>query len=415
MGLQTQFPKSDSSIISDHAKQKLFNRTGVGAEMTDWLDWPSNYIRSEEYANLKKVARRIRGNSTVVIVIGIGGSYLGTRAVIESQYGSYYNEFNTQNSTKIYFAGNELSPDNLKDIEDLISGENYSIIYISKSGGTIEPAMTFRFFYDRLVEDYNQEDADKRVYAITGKSGILRKLAKKHKWQTFDVPEGIGGRYSVLTPVGLLPIAIAGIDTDALLEGAIQAMKPEGIEKANEYALYRMKQYYSGRKVEYLAVNCQRLQYFGEWFKQLFAESEGKDGRGVFPTSGIFPTDLHSVGQYLQSGTKGLIFETQIIRKSENYILIPFGDSEDGLDKYLSKSFEDAQRAAMEGAAIAHTNGGMPVGKIFVGKTIKDFGYLLQFMMIACGISAYMLGVNPFNQPGVEQHKTAMKEILSKD
>lgn len=415
MLLQTHFVQPPEEIMEEAriSKQTLFDRTGEGAEMTDWLDWPEKFIISDEYKRLKETAKMIRGRDSAVIVIGIGGSYLGARAVIESEYGSYYNELT--DGPRIYFAGNDLSTDGMKAISDLIEYAEYSIIYISKSGGTIEPALAFRYFYNKLVEDYGQKNADERVIAITGKSGILHNLAEAHNWQTFAVPEGIGGRYSVLTPVGMLPIAIAGIDTDALLEGAKEAMTPEGIDFATDYAMHRMTQYsYAGCKVEFLAVNSQRMQYFGEWFKQLFAESEGKDEKGIFPTSGIFPTDLHSVGQYLQSGTKNLIFETQVIRMFNNRIDIPEGDASDGLDKYLGKTINDAANAAMEGAGIAHKDGGMCVGKIYVGNSTKAFGYLLQVMMTACGISAYMLGVNPFDQPGVEQHKIAMKKTLSK-
>lgn len=413
--LHTRFPKAvDCTIqVSEEAKKTLFERTGAGSEMTEWIDWPEKFIESAEYGLMKSVANMVRERDTAIVVIGIGGSYLGTRAVLESEYGQYYNELT--DGPKIYFAGNELAPDGLKTIDELLEYEDFSIIYISKSGGTIEPALAFRHFYEKLKEKYGDEEfADDRVIAITGKSGILHNLAEKHSWRMFAVPEGIGGRYSVLTPVGLLPLAIVGIDTDALLEGAMEAMKPEGVQQAQEYATYRMSQYWHETcNVECLAVNSQRLQYFGEWYKQLFAESEGKEERGIYPTSAIFPTDLHSIGQYLQEGTRDLMFETQVIREFNLTISIPEGDSEDGLDKYLGKTFNNAANAAMEGAAAAHEDGGMSIAKIYVGSSIKAFGYLLQFMMTACGVSAYMLGVNPFDQPGVEQHKREMKKRLS--
>jgi len=415
--LHAQFPKASEDImeIAEGAKKTLFERTGAGSKMTEWIDWPQTFIESVEYEYMKKIAGIIRKRDTAVVVIGIGGSYLGTRAVLESEYGQYYNELAKGEGPLIYFTGNELSPDGLQAIGELLEYEDFSIVYVSKSGGTIEPALAFRYFYGMLKEKYGSEEyADDRVIAITGKEGILHDLAEKHSWRMFSIPEGIGGRYSVLTPVGLFPLAILGIDTDELLKGAIEAMKPEGVQQAEAYAMYRMSQYWHGMcNVECLAVNSQRLQYFGEWFKQLFAESEGKDESGIYPTSAIFPTDLHSIGQYLQEGTRDLMFETQVIREFNRTISIPEGDSEDGLDKYMSKSFNNAADAAMEGAAAAHEDGGMAIAKIYVGSSIQAFGYLLQFMMTACGISAYMLGVNPFDQPGVEQHKREMKKRLS--
>lgn len=413
--LRTEFYHSPRDIgrLGEHAKKTLFERIGAGSEMTEWLEWPEKYLESYEYGALKIAAQEIRNRDDAVVVIGIGGSYLGAKAVIEAEKGQYHNEI-TRNP-RIYFAGSDLSPDELNDIRRCLELTIFSIIYISKSGGTIEPALSFRYFYNMLKEEYGEDEANERVIAITGQKGILHDLAEKNEWQTFDVPEGIGGRYSVFSPVGLLPIAIAGVDTDELLKGAIEAMKPEGVQQAVNYAVFRgQMDIYAGCKVEFLAVNSKRLQYFGEWYKQLFAESEGKNGKGIFPTSGIFPTDLHSVGQYLQDGTRNLIFETQIIREFKNNICIPEGDSDDGLNKYLGKTINDAADAAMTGAAIAHENGCMPVGKIYVDSSTKALGYLLQFMMTACPISGYMININPFDQPGVEQHKAAMKEILSK-
>jgi len=412
--LHTQFPETCQGFMeeAEDAKNVLFERTGAGAEMTDWLDWPAKFFESEEYARLRATAVEIRERDDAVVVIGIGGSYLGARAVIEAEKGPYHNEFCYGPS--IYFAGSDLSTDELDDIATLVEDTSFSIIYISKSGGTIEPALAFRYFYKFLKDRFGDEEANNRVIAITGKSGILHNLAEKNNWKTFAVPEGIGGRYSVLTPVGMLPIAIAGIDTDALLEGAIEATKPEAIQQATQYASFRAyMEYEKCCEVEFLAVNSKRLQFFGEWYKQLFAESEGKEGKGVFPTSGIFPTDLHSVGQYLQDGMRDLIFETQVIREFKYKIGIPEGDADDGLDKYMGKTINDAANAAMTGAAIAHEDGGMAVGKIYVDSSTQALGYLLQFMMTACPISGYMHRINPFDQPGVEQHKVAMKKTLS--
>lgn len=412
--LYTQFPEVSNTALqaAEDAKNVLFGRTGAGAKMTDWLDWPKKFYESEEYSQLLATTYEIRNRDSAVIVIGIGGSYLGARAVIEAELGHYYNDFAYP---CIYFAGSDMSTDEMEDIGMLVKDTSFSIVYISKSGGTIEPAIAFRYFYGILRGQYGEKEANRRVIAITGQNGILSNLANKNGWKTFSVPEGIGGRYSVLTPVGMLPISIADISTDWLLEGAIEATKPEAIQMAMQYAAFRYQMEYEtdNCKVEFLAVNSKRLQFFGEWYKQLFAESEGKDGKGIFPTSGIFPTDLHSVGQFLQDGTRGLIFETQLIREYNTEIQIPKGDKDDGLDRYRGKTINDAADAAMMGAAIAHSNGGMPVGKIFVDSSTKALGYLLQFMMTACPISGYMHNINPFNQPGVEQHKIAMKQTLS--
>lgn len=413
--LYTQFPEvSDTALqLAEEAKGVLFGRTGAGAKMTDWLDWPKKFYESAEYSRLLSTAWEISKRDSAVVVIGIGGSYLGAKAVIEAELGHYYNDFVYPN---IYFVGSDMSTDEMEDIGMLVKYTSFSIIYISKSGGTIEPAIAFRYFYGILRRRFGEMEANHRVIAITGQNGILRNLANKNGWNTFSVPEGIGGRYSVLTPVGMLPICIANINTDRLLEGAIEATEPEAIQMAMQYAAFRyqMEHEPNNCKVEFLAVNSKSLQFFGEWYKQLFAESEGKEGKGIFPTSGIFPTDLHSVGQFLQDGTRGLIFETQLIREYKKEIKIPEVDGmDDGLDKYLGKTVNNAADAAMMGAAIAHSNGGMPIGKIFVGNSTKALGYLLQFMMTACPISGYMHNINPFNQPGVEQHKVAMKQTLS--
>ena len=330
--LHMQLPETYKWFLeeAEEAKNVLMERTGTGAEMTDWLDWPTKFFESEEYARLRATAVEISERDDAVVVIGIGGSYLGARAVIEAELGAYHNEF--CGGPSIYFAGSDLSTDEILDIATLVEDTSFSIIYISKSGGTIEPALAFRYFYKLLKDQFGEKEANNRVIAITGKSGILHNLAEKNNWKTFAVPEGIGGRYSVLTPVGMLPIAIAGIDTDALLEGAIEATKSEAIQQAVEYASFRAyMEFEKCCEVEFLAVNSKRLQLFGEWYKQLFAESEGKEGKGVFPTSGIFPTDLHSVGQYLQEGMRNLIFETQIIRDFKHNLWISEGDAEEAV------------------------------------------------------------------------------------
>ncbi len=396
------------------AHDRLYSKSGEGSEMTDWIDWPLKYQESEEYKRLKETAKRIRNQNDVVIVVGIGGSYLTPKMIIQSEYGEFYNELAEENQNpKIYFVGCDLSPDRINEILELICGCEWSIIYISKSGGTMEPALVFRTFWQKLYELYGAE-ADSRVYAITdAQKGILRSIANERGWKSFAIPDGIGGRYSAFTACGLLPIAVAGIDTDKLLQGAVDAMKdcssnPNSF--AGIYARWRYFNYFQGRKVELYAVNAPEISFFSEWLKQLFGESEGKDGKGLFTTSAIFPTDLHSIGQVIQEGTRNVIFETFINREFKTSVKIPKTNLKDNLnEKCQGKEFYQAVAAAMDGAFKAHTKGGNLCCTIKVGNTLEDMGYLMQSMFVSCAVYCYMIGVNPFNQPGVELHKTNMK------
>lgn len=383
--------------------------TGASAEMRGWMNWPEKYLNSEEYVRLKNTAEFIRRNNNAVVVIGIGGSYLTPEAVLNCLYGKYHNRFAT---TEVYFAGNDLSPDLLDDLRSILEDmSEWSIVYVSKSGGTIEPALAFRVLWQELVNKYG-EAADKHIYAVTdAEKGILKNLANEHGWESFVIPDDIGGRYSAFTACGLLPLAIGGIETDDLLYGALDAVYDFSLYGfAAEYAKWRYSQHIEGRRfVEFYAANTPDLTFLSEWLKQLFGESEGKDGKGILPTSGVFPRDLHSLGQFLQEGTRGIIFETFIIKEFFNAVVIPKSYLNDNLDKFEGKTFSQASAAAMDGAFRAHSAGGNPCGKIKFGSELEDLGYMMQSMFYACALYSYMLGVNPFNQPGVEQHKAQMK------
>lgn len=394
------------------AYNTLYDGTGEGSEMRGWINWPKEYFVSEEYRDLKSTAKEIQEKSDVVIVIGIGGSYLTPRMIINSEYGDAYNEL-ADGVPRIYFAGRDLSPDHLNQIIEMVSGVNWSIIYISKSGGTIEPALSFRVLWKYLYAQYGEE-ANERVYAVTDSSkGILKGMSKDGDWKSFVIPDDIGGRYSGFTACGLLPIAVAGINTDMLLKGAIDAVNdcdhnPSSF--AAKYAEWRYWNFEERRNsVEVYAVNTPFLAYFAEWLKQLFGESEGKDGNGMFPASITIPTDLHSLGQYLQDGERDLICETFISREFKGDVEIPEVILNDDLKIREGKKFTQAVAAAMDGAYKAHSEGGNSCSNIYVGASLEDMGYLMQSMFVACAVSSYMMGVNPFNQPGVEAHKINMK------
>ncbi|MBQ2916700.1 MAG: glucose-6-phosphate isomerase [Clostridia bacterium] len=411
------FPIKDNSfhdlIVASY--RNLYAGFCEGAEMRDWITWPKEYFESAEYKRVKNTAKKIQENSEVVIVVGIGGSYLTPQAIIHSEYGEFYNEVAASKGLpKIYFAGCDLSPDKLKATMEMIGNKHWSIIYISKSGGTMEPAMAFRNLWNLLQEEY-QEEANDRVYAITdAKKGILKGLADEHGWESFVIPDGIGGRFSGLTAVGLLPIAVAGIDTDALLRGAIDAMEDckNNVENfAVKYAEWRFHNYFGeDGLVEFLAMNTPYLSFYAEWMKQLFGESEGKDKKGIFPTSGVFPTDLHSLGQYLQEGTRYLIFETFIKRKFKGDVEISESDLNDNLDDYAGKKFSQAASAAMHGAYNAHTAGGNPCAMIEIDSTLEAMGAFMYYCFVVTAVTAIAMSVNPFNQPGVEFHKQEMKK-----
>ena len=388
-----------------------------GSEMRGWISWPEKYFASEEYQKVKNVAKKIQEDSEIVIVVGIGGSYLTPQMILHSEYGDFYNEVTTSKGLpKIYFAGCDLSPDKLKATIQMVGNKDWSVIYISKSGGTMEPALAFRALWKELYEKYGEE-ANKRVYAVTDASkGILKGMADKHGWESFVIPDDIGGRFSGLTAVGLLPLAVAGIDTDELLKGAIDAMndcRDNPNNFAVQYAKCRFHNYIvrdDFRNVEFLATNTPDLAFCSEWLKQLFGESEGKEEQGLFPASGIFPTDLHSLGQFLQEGTRNLIFETFIKRKFKSDFEIPETNLEDNLDAYAGKNFTQAASAAMYGAYIAHTEGGNPCGIIEIEETLEAMGAFMYYCFVTTAVTGIAMGVNSFDQPGVELHKKKMKE-----
>lgn len=383
---------------------------GPGGDMTGWISWPETYLVSEEYARLKDTAQFISETNDAVVVIGIGGSYLTPEMVLHSCFGSNYNLLL---STQVFFAGIDMNPEGFETTLQLLEGKKWSVVYISKSGGTIEPALTFRFFYDQLIKKFGYEEANRRVYAVTDScKGILKNLATEHNWDSFVIPDNIGGRYSGFTACGLLPLAIAGLDTDKLLHGAIEATKAELSPDsfAAAYACWRYLNYSMGYNVEFLAFNTPDLCFFGEWIKQLFGESEGKDKKGLFPASGAFPRDLHSLGQFLQQGSKEVLFETFIERKSSNELEIPVSNGlRDNLAKYTYKRFYQAAAAAMDGAYQAHSHDGNPCGQVYFGTGLKNFGYLMYSFFVSCAVYCTMIGVNPFDQPGVELHKKIMR------
>lgn len=415
------FPIPDNSLHDKivAAYKDLYGGNCEGAEMRDWITWPGECFESAEYKRVKETAKKIQDNSDAVIIVGIGGSYLTPQSIIHSEYGEFYNEIAAKKGLpKIYFAGCDLTPDKLNQIIEMVSEGDWSIIYISKSGGTMEPALGSRVLWEKLYEQYGEE-ANTRVYTVTdGKKGTLKDMTDEHGWESFVIPDGIGGRFSGFTAVGILPIAVAGIDTDALLRGAIDAMEDckNNVENfAIKYAEWRYFNYCGGgypddRCVEFLAMNTPDLSFCAEWIKQLFGESEGKDKKGIFPASGVFPTDLHSLGQYLQEGTRGLIFETFIKRKFKTEIVIPESELKDNLDAYAGKKFSQAASAAMQGAFNAHTAGGNPCAMIEIESPLEAMGAFKYYCFVTTAIVAIAMGVNPFNQPGVEYHKVEMKK-----
>lgn len=404
------------------AWKALMNKTFAGAEMTDWLHWPEKYLNSVEYNKLMETINEICEYNAVVFV-GIGGSYLTGKMFTDILGGELYNSM--YDNPKCYFLGYDMDASNLEDVlYDLDDLGRWAIVYISKSGGTFEPAAAFNILYSKLLKKHNDDKrlADRCVYAITdAEKGILKNMADENDWTTFVIPDGIGGRFSGLTPVGLMPFGIVhGFNAiEELLLGAQQATidcYSDAKAFAFQYAEWRLRH---NRPVEFLATNSARLTYLVEWMKQLFGETEGKDGKGIFPTSGVFPRDLHSLGQFLQEGLRGLIFETQIISPfaetfEGDYVLKQIPGLKDGLDKFYGRTLAEAGEAAMHGAYVAHTQGGNPCGIIrFDAHDPRALGYFMQSMFISAAICAGVLGVNAFDQPGVELHKKVMKETLS--
>lgn len=400
------------------AHQQLESRSGAGNDFLGWLDLPVNYDK-EEFARIKEAAKKIREDSDVLLVAGIGGSYLGARAVVEAVKGLYHND--TEDGLKIYFCGNTISPTYLNDIIKVTKGKRFSINVISKSGTTTETALAFRVLRKLLEDSVGPEEANKRIYATTDRAkGTLKQLADAQGWPTFVVPDDVGGRYSVLTAVGLLPIACAGIDIDALMKGAADAREAYSVcskdNDAYRYAMTRNILYRKGKVVETLAAFEPDFTIMNEWYKQLFGESEGKDQKGLMPTSCIFSTDLHSMGQFLQDGSRTM-FETYVDIKNtrEDFYIEPLEGNFDGLNFLADQNMSVVNRKAMEGTILAHNDGGVPIGVIEVDSLdAYNVGYLIYFFWKACAVSGYLLSVNPFDQPGVESYKKNMFALLGK-
>ena len=392
-------------------------------EFLGWLNLPTKYDK-KEFEKIKKTAKKIQSDSEVLLVIGIGGSYLGARAVIEALTNTFYNMLDKEKrkTPQILYVGNNLNPNYINDIIDLIGNRDLSINVISKSGTTTEPAIAFRIFRELLENKYGLKEAKKRIYVTTdAKNGALKTLATREKYTTFVIPDNVGGRYSVLTAVGLLPIAVAGIDIDALMNGAriAQEKYDDSNLKYNEcykYAVARNVLYNQEKNIEILVTYEPKMHYMIEWWKQLFGESEGKEGKGIYPSGAEFTTDLHSLGQYIQEGKRDL-FETVInIKNSENDIKI--NHDEDNLDElnYIEgKSLDYVNKKAMEGTVQAHVDGGVPNIMINMDRLNEEnLGHLIYFFELACAMSGKILGINPFNQPGVEKYKTNMFKLLKK-
>ncbi len=405
------------------SRQTLYNHTGAGAEYTGWLDLPVNYDR-DEFARIKDAAARIKENSDVFIVCGIGGSYLGARAVIEALSDPFASlrSAGSREYPLILFAGHQLSGSYLSQLLSSLSDFRVSVNIISKSGTTTEPAIAFRVIEDWMRQRYGPEGARERIFATTDKSrGALKELATGRGYETFVVPDDIGGRYSVLTAVGLLPIAVAGISIDDLMKGAAQARERYGNPKLGEndsdlYALVRNILQKRGFTTEILVNYEPGLQYFSEWWKQLFGESEGKDGRGIYPASVNFTTDLHSLGQYIQQGRRFLM-ETviQVETAREDLVIKETLDNLDGLNYLTGKSMGEVNRMALFGTIVAHVDGGVPVQLLQISElSAFALGELLFFFERSCAVSGYLNAVNPFNQPGVEQYKSNMYALLGK-
>ncbi len=402
------------------AHEALHNGTGLGNDFIGWLDLPENYDK-DEFARIKLAAEKIKKNTDVFIVIGIGGSYLGARAAIEFLKSPNYNVLK-KDTPDIYFTGNSISSTALSELVEICEGKDVSINMISKSGTTTEPAIAFRVFRELLEKKYGKEGAKERIFCTTGKAkGTLKQLADKEGYETFVVPDDVGGRYSVLTAVGLLPIAVCGADIDSMMNGARKAMDElscADLDKNDcyKYAAIRNILYRKGKSTEILVSYEPSFAMMNEWFKQLFGESEGKDNKGIFPASVIFSTDLHSMGQYIQDGRRNIFETVVLIDKAKREITLS-SDSEnvDGLNFLAGKTMDFVNRKAFEGTALAHNDGGVP-NTVLVIPEVNEFelGYFIYFMEKACAISGYVLGVNPFNQPGVESYKKNMFALLGK-
>lgn len=425
-GMMPFAEKHEVEYLKEYVKvahDMLHSKTGAGNDFLGWVDLPVDYDK-DEFAKIKKAAEKIRNDSDVLVVIGIGGSYLGARAAIEMLAHSFYNSLDVdkRKTPAIYYAGNSISSTYLADLLEACEGKDISVNVISKSGTTTEPAIAFRIFKDLLEKKYGKEGAKNRIYATTDKArGALKTLADAEGYETFVIPDDVGGRFSVLTAVGLLPIAAAGIDIDAIMQGAADGRKEYDDSNLDtnpcyQYAAVRNVLARKGKTVEMLVNFEPALHYMGEWWKQLYGESEGKDNKGIFPAAADFSTDLHSMGQYIQQGQR-ILFETALIvdEPRKNVIIEATEDNLDGLNFLGGKSVDFVNEMAAKGVALAHIDGGVPNLKISIPKLDEYyFGKLVFFFEKACAISGYLLGVNPFDQPGVESYKKNMFALLGK-
>ena len=408
---------------AEEAKELLLSKKGAGNDFLGWLDLPVDYDK-DEFARIKKAAEKIRKDSEILLVVGIGGSYLGARAAIEFLKHNFFNSVgkDKRNAPEIYFLGNNISSTYIHDLIEVIGDRDFSINMISKSGTTTEPGISFRIFKELLENKYGKTEAAKRIYATTdAHKGALKSLADAEGYEEFVVPDNVGGRFSVLTAVGLLPIAVAGADIDALMKGAAEGREMArnndfADNDALKYAAIRNILYRKGKSVEIVANYEPSLHYISEWWKQLYGESEGKDQKGIFPASVDLTTDLHSMGQFIQDGAR-IMFETVInVEKPRHEITMKKADNNlDGLDYLADKTVDFANKCAMNGTILAHTDGNVPNAMINIPEQTEEYlGQLFYMFEFACGVSGYMLGVNPFNQPGVESYKKNMFALLGK-
>ena len=411
--LQAILPQVEAAHRTNNKK------SGPGNDFLGWLDLPVNYDR-EEFDRILKAAQKIRSHSQVLVVIGIGGSYLGARAAIELLHSQLYN--NLGDGPQIYFAGNSISPTYLNQVIRLCEGKDFSINVISKSGTTTEPALAFRIFRDLAIKKYGREGAKERIFCTTDKAkGTLKQLADEEGYETFVIPDDVGGRYSVLTAVGLLPIAVSGSDIGKLMEGAAKAREDLSVcdldkNDCYRYAALRNILYRKGKAIEILVSYEPAFSMMAEWYKQLFGESEGKDNKGIYPSSAIFSTDLHSMGQFIQEGSR-ILFETvvDVAAPQQDLYIQPDPNNFDGLNFLSDQNMSVVNRKAMQGTILAHTEGGVP-NMVLQLPAIneEELGYLIYFFEKACALSGYLLAVNPFNQPGVESYKKNMFALLGK-
>jgi glucose-6-phosphate isomerase len=422
----TFFGEHELTYLRDFVKvahHSLHEKTGAGSDFLGWVDLPDEYDK-EEFSRIQKAAEKVKSDSDILLVIGIGGSYLGARAAVEMLNHSFYNALSKEKrkTPQIIFVGNNISSTYMKDVIDLLDGKDFSVNVISKSGTTTEPAIAFRIFRKLLQEKYGVEEAKKRIYATTDQArGALKTLANEEGYETFVIPDDIGGRYSVLTAVGLLPIAVSGADIEKMMKGAASAREDFSHSELDEnpayqYAAVRNVLYNKGKTIEMLINYEPGLQYFSEWWKQLFGESEGKDQKGIYPSSANFSTDLHSLGQYVQEGRRDL-FETIIkVNQPRHELKIEKEENDlDGLNYLAGQTIDFVNNKAFEGTMLAHSDGGVP--NLIVNIPVLDeytFGYLVYFFEKACAMSGYLQGVNPFNQPGVEAYKVNMFALLGK-